>query len=154
MGITKPCTQLHQAPSTSHQLHSAPSTSSQLISTSIQLHQPPPRSLQHRQRYTRYLGRADSKFRLRFLKFLPQNPFLDKLGPKMSKLFVLPKNWYTWYLEDAGSTLNPFLGKPRSKVPSHHFLLKLGTQSILKMLILIPILVFSISNPKYIFVQI
>ena len=82
------------------------------------------------------------------------NPCLGKFGPKKSKLSVLPENWHTWYLEDAGSTLNPFLGKPRSKVPNHHFLLKLGTQSILKMLILIPILVFSISNLKFIFVQI
>ena len=48
MGITKPCTQLHQAPSTPNQL----------ISTSIQLHpplpnsfQPPTSSLQHPQRY-------------------------------------------------------------------------------------------------------
>ena len=37
LGITKPCTHLHQAPSTSTQLHPAPSTSTQLISTSTQL---------------------------------------------------------------------------------------------------------------------
>ena len=48
MGITKPCTHLHPAPS----------TSSQVISTSIQLHPPPPSSfqsppssLQHPQQY-------------------------------------------------------------------------------------------------------
>ena len=48
MGITKPCTQLHPAPS----------TSTQLISTSPQLHppplssfQPPPSSLEHPQQY-------------------------------------------------------------------------------------------------------
>ena len=152
MGITKPCTLLHQAPSTSHQLHSAPSTSSQLISTSIQLHQPPPssfqtppRSLQHRQRCTRYLGRVDSKFRLRFLKFLPQNPFLDKLGPKMSKLFVLPKNWYTWYLEDADSYSNiiflnfqpriHFMANLGQKSQSYPFCLKIDTRGILRMLV-------------------
>ena len=93
-------------------------------------------------------------FKHYFFEFPTKNPFYGKFGPKKSKLFVLPENWHTWYLEDAGSTLNPFLGKSRSKVPSHHFLLKLGTQSILKMLILIPILVFSISNLKFIFVQI
>ena len=56
--ITKPCTHLYPAPSTSTQLHPAPSTSTQLISTSTQLHppplsstQPPPRSLQHPQQY-------------------------------------------------------------------------------------------------------
>ena len=49
MGITKPCCQLHPAPSTSNQL----------ISTSTQLHlcpcswlQPPSRSLQHPQQYS------------------------------------------------------------------------------------------------------
>ena len=58
MVITKPCTQLHPAPSTSTQLHPAPSTSTQLISTSTQLHSPPPSifqplpsSLQHPQQY-------------------------------------------------------------------------------------------------------
>ena len=152
MGITKPCTQLHQAPSTSTQLHSAPSTSNQLISTSIQLHPPPPssfqtppRSLQHPQRYTRYLGRVDSKFRLRFLKFLPQNPFLDKLVPKMSKLFVLPKNWYTWYLEDADSYSNisflnfqprvHFMANLNQKSQSYPFCLKIGTRGILRILV-------------------
>ena len=49
MGIAKPCTHLHPAPS----------TSTQLISTSTQLHppphslfQPPPSSLQHPQQYS------------------------------------------------------------------------------------------------------
>ena len=41
MGITKPCTHLHPAPS----------TSTQLISTSTQLHPPPPSSLQQPQQY-------------------------------------------------------------------------------------------------------
>ena len=57
-GITKPCTHLHPAPSTSIQLHPASFTSTQLISTSNQLHPPPPSSfqsppssLQHPQQY-------------------------------------------------------------------------------------------------------
>ena len=45
-GITKPCTQLHPAPSNSTQLHPAPSTSTQLISTSTQLQTPPSSSFQ------------------------------------------------------------------------------------------------------------
>ena len=49
---------------------------------------------------------ADSKFRLRVLKFWPQNPFLVKFGPKKSKLSVLSENWYTWYLKDADSYSN------------------------------------------------
>ena len=52
LGIAKPCTHLHQAPSTS---------------SSTQLH---PASLQHPQSA------------LRFLKFLPQNPFWANLGRK------------------------------------------------------------------------
>ena len=51
-------TQLHPLPPSSTQLHPAPSTPTQLILTSTQLHppppssfKPPPRSLQHPQRY-------------------------------------------------------------------------------------------------------
>ena len=57
-GITKPCTQLHPAPSTSTHIHPAPSISIQLILTSTQLHPAPPSSfqslpssLQHPQQY-------------------------------------------------------------------------------------------------------
>ena len=49
------------------------------------------------------------------------NPFLGKFRPKNSKLSVLSKNWYTWYLKDVDSESrlrflkfwpqNPFLGK-------------------------------------------
>ena len=38
--------------------------------------------------HTWYFGGLDSESRLRFLKFRPQNPFLDKFGPKNSKLSV------------------------------------------------------------------
>ena len=31
------------------------------------------------------------------------NPFLDKFGPKNSKLFTVTENWHTWYIEDADS---------------------------------------------------
>ena len=44
LGITKPCTYLHTAPSTPTQLYPTPSTSIQLI-------QPPPSSLQHPQQH-------------------------------------------------------------------------------------------------------
>ena len=36
----------------------------------------------------------------------PKIQYLDKFGLKNSKLSVLPKNWYTWYLEDADSYSN------------------------------------------------
>ena len=42
-----------------------------------------------------------------FRHYFPQlptlNPFLDKFGSKNSKLFILTKNWHTWYIEDADS---------------------------------------------------
>ena len=37
---------------------------------------------------------TDSRFRLRFLKSQPQNPFLGKFGLKKSKLPLLPDNWH------------------------------------------------------------
>ena len=70
--------------------------------------------------HTWYLGGADSKSRLWFLKVRPQNPFFGEFGPKKSKLYFLPENWHIWYLEDGDSysniscefpTLNPVLGK-------------------------------------------
>ena len=143
MGITKPYTHFHPAPS----------TSIQLISTSTQLHpppsssfQPPPSSLQHPQQYlnqniarnwaispnlgrkikswhTWYIGGVDSESRLRFLKFRPQNPFLGKFVSKNSKLSLISENWYTYYLKDANS---------ESKLkfdPKIHFWANLGTQT-------------------------
>ena len=38
-----------------------------------------------------------------FLKFWPQNPFLGKFVVKKLKLFILPENWHTEYLDDADS---------------------------------------------------
>ena len=55
---------------------------------------------------TWYIGGADSKSRLRFLKLLTQNPFLSKFGPQKSKLSFLLKNWRNRYLEDADSYSN------------------------------------------------
>ena len=151
MGITKPCTYLHPAPpSTSTQLHPAPSTSSQPHPPPPSSFQPPASSLQHPQQYLNqniasnwaispnlgqklklsilienwhiwYFGGVDSKSRLRFLKFRPQNSFLGKFGLKNSKLSVLCANWCSEYLKDAYSKSrlrflkflpqNSFLGK-------------------------------------------
>ena len=90
--------------------------------------------------------------------------FLGKFGPKKSKLSVLTENWYTWYIGSADSEFRlrfvkfrpqiPSLGKFRSKNQSYPFFFKIGTHGILKMLILIPTLVFWISDPRSIFGQI
>ena len=95
-----------------------------------------------------------------YFTFPTLNPFLDKFGSKNSKLFVLTKNWHTWYIEDADSTfqqyffellnLNPFLGKlglKKSKLfvwpENWHTHKQTYTYSISKMLILISILLLS-----------
>ena len=176
MGITKPSTHLHPAPS----------TSTQLISTFTQLHLPPPSSLQHPQQYlnqnitcnwaispnlvrkiklsiltenwhTWYFGEADSQSRLRFLKFRPQNQFLGKFGPKNSKLSILSENWQIWYLKDADSHSNiiflnfksqfPCWANLGSKTQSCPVWLKIGTQSVSTLLIHIPTF-FSVLNHK------
>ena len=108
-----------------------------------------------------YIGGADSESRLRILKLRPQNPFPGKFGLKKSKLSVLPENWHTWYLGRADSAPRlkfskfqpqyPFWGRfgpKKSKLP---ILPKIDTQSISKILILIPTLIFLISNLKSIF---
>ena len=106
LGITKPCTQLHAAPSTSTQLqpapstttqlHPAPSTTTQLILTSTHLHspppssfKPPPSSLQHPQRYKN--------------QNIARNRAISQIEAENSKLPVLPENWHSWYIGGADS---------------------------------------------------
>ena len=38
-----------------------------------------------------------------FSQFPTLDIFLDKFGPKNSKLFILTNNWHTWYIENADS---------------------------------------------------
>ena len=42
-------------------------------------------------------------FRHYFSQFPTLNSFVEKFGPKNSKLFILTKNWHTWFIEDADS---------------------------------------------------
>ena len=130
MSITKQCTHLHQAPS----------TSTQLILTSTEPNlpppcsfQPPPSSLQHRQRcWNQHIARnwatspnLDRKSQscafwlkigrhgilegpvtnpdLDFVKYKPQNSFFGKFGPKKSKFFALLENFHTDYLKNTNS---------------------------------------------------
>ena len=79
----------------------------------------------------------------------------------MSKLSVLTENWRTCYLEVQipNPDFNFWNSDPRIhfwvnlgwKSQSFSFFLKIDTYGILMMLILIPKLVFWISDPKYIF---
>ena len=109
--------------------------------------------------HTWFIGGVDSEFRLRFLKFRLQNPFLGKFGSKNSKLSVLTENWHTWCLRFQIRTYIFEISTPKSifwanlgrKSQNCPFFLKIGMHGILTMLILIPTLVFWISDPKSIF---
>ena len=130
MGFTKPCCQLHPAPSTSNQLIS---TSNQLHLSSRSSFQPPSSSLQHPQQYSNQnIARNWAispnlgwKFQTwpfwheihlhGILEVLIPSPDLDfwnadakiqfwvNLGSKKTKLFLLSGNWHTWYHKDADS---------------------------------------------------
>ena len=118
MGITKPCTHLHPAPSRSIHLHPAHfSLHSALCNTLNNIirnwaifpnlgRKIRKLSILIENWHTWYIGGVDSESRLRFLKFGSQNLFLGKFGPKNSKLSILSENWYTWYLKDADSYSN------------------------------------------------
>ena len=83
------------------------------------------------------------------------NSFLGKFGPK--KLSVLPWNgahgifWLLILILTLVSefqNLNSFLGKFSLKKSNYTFLLRIGLRSIMRMLVLIPTLVFSNFKPK------
>ena len=143
------------------------------------LFQPPPSSLQHPRHYqiqnitcnwaissnlggkfkvvhlpenwhAWYLGHADSKSGLKFLKFRPKNPFLGKLGPKKSKLslkigthsissmlILIPR--LVFRIFNPKSTFGQIWVK---KSQRFSFCLKIGTHSISRMMILISTLIF------------
>ena len=176
-GITKPCTQLHPAPSTSSQLISASTLLSATPSTIFEpkyhtwLGNFPKFRLKHSKLsilsenwLTRYVGGADSESRLRFLKFRPQNPFLGKFGLKMSncpfclkigthgisRMLILIPTLIFW-------NSNPkiyFWANLGQKSQSCAFCLKIASHGISRMLILIPTIVFWIFNSKFLFGQI
>ena len=93
-----------------------------------------------------------------FCKFEILISFLGKFGQKKSKLSVLTKNWHTWYLgiADSESRFRFLKFWPKIhfwenlgwKSQSCPFSLKIGIHGILMMLILIPTLVFWISDPN------
>ena len=76
--------------------------------------------------HTWYLGGADSKSALRFLKYRPQNSFLGKFGPEKWKLSILLENRHPEYGEhaDSYSDINFLIF-----LPWVHFLANLGWKS-------------------------
>ena len=73
--ITKPCTQLHPAPSTST----------------------------HFKIGTHGISRMLIFIPTLVFWISNKNPFLGKFGPKKSDLSIQPEQWHTWYLEDVDS---------------------------------------------------
>ena len=114
--------------------------------------------------HTWYIGAADSKYRLRFLKFWPQNPLLGKFGPKNSKLSVLSENWYSCIsrILILISTLVLQISNPNflfeqiwaKKVKVVRFNWKLTHMVCWKCRFRIRTLIFEIQTPKFIFGQI
>ena len=114
-----------------------------------------------------YIGGADSKSTLRFFKFRPKIHFWANLGQKSESCLFCMKigtHTHTQYLKDDHSYFNisflnfqpyiHFWANLGPKSQSCLFCLKMDTQSMVRMLILIPILIFWISNPKSFFSQI
>ena len=111
---------MHPPPPSSIHLHPAPPNS----------FQPSPSSLQHPQHYkNQNIAHNWGNF--------------PKFRLKNSKLSVLPENWYTWYIGAADSKSGLRILKLQPKLHFWaNFYLKIGTQSVLRKLILILTLVF------------
>ena len=158
LGITKPCTHLHLALSTTTQLHPAPSTSTHLISTSTQLHppppnsfQPPPSSLQHPQQYLNQNIARNWAISPNLGRKIKSCPFWLKIGTYGILELLIPNPDLDFWNSDPKIHFWANLGL---KSESYLFCLKIGTHCISRMLILILTLVFRISNPKSLFGQI
>ena len=155
MGTTKPCTQLHAAPSTSTHFHSAPFISTQLTSTFTQLQPPPLSSFQP----------PSSSLQTLQLSATIQNvarnweisPNLDQKSqsytfwPKIGSYGILevliPNRGLDIWNSDPKIHFCANLSQKSQSCP---FCLKIDTHDISSMLIFISILVFWISNPKLI----
>ena len=144
LGITKPCTQLHPAPS----------TSTQLISTSTQLHPPPPSSfqsppssLQQPQQYLNQNIARNWAISLNLERKIKSYPFWLKIGTQSILEVLIPNTHLGFWNSDPKIHFCANLGPKSQSCP---FCLKIGTYGILRMRILIPRLAFWILKPKYI----
>ena len=143
--ITKPCSHLHPAPS----------TSTQLISTSTHLHPPspssfqsPPSSLQHPQQYLNQNIAHNWAISPNLGQKIKSCPFWLKIGTHGILEVLIPNPDLDFWNSDPKIHFWANLG---SKSKSCQFCLKNGTHGISRMLILITTLVFWIFNSKYLF---
>ena len=148
MVLLKPCTHLHPAPS----------TFTQLISTSAQLHPPPPNSfqsppssLQHPQQYLNQNIARNWAISPNLGRKIQSCPFWLKIGSHGILEVLIPNPDLDFWNSNPKIHFWANLGPKTKSCP---FCLKIGTHGISRMLILIPTLVFWISNPNFLFGQI
>ena len=134
--ITKPCTHLHPAPS----------TSTQLISTASQLHLPPPSSfqppsssLQHPQQYSNQKIALNWAISPNLCWEIQSCPFWPLISSHDILEVLIPNPDLDFWNSDAKIH---FWVNLRPKCQRCLFCLKIGTHGISRMLILIPTLVF------------
>ena len=148
IGITKPCAQLHPAPSTPTQLHLAASTSTQLILTSTQLISA---STQLSATLSTIFGSRNWAISLNLGWKIKSCPFWLKIDTHGILKVLIPNQELDFWNFDPKIHFWASLGPKTKSCP---FCLKIGTHGISRMLILIPTLVFWISNPNFFFGQI
>ena len=142
MGITKPCTHVHPAPS----------TSTQLISTSNQLHPPPPSlfqlppsSLQHPQQYLNQNLARNWAISPNLGRKIKSCPFCLKIGARNISRMQIPNPDLDFWSFDPKIHFWANLGPKVQRCP---FCLKIGALSISRMLIPNPDLDFWNFDPK------
>ena len=135
MGITKPWTHLHTAPSTSTQLHPAPPS----------WFQPPPSSLQHPQQYLNQNIARNWAISPNLGQKIKNCPFWLKIGTHgILEVLILNPDLNFWNSDPKihfWANLKNF-----EKVQSCLFCLKIGTYGISRMLVLIPTFALWLSN--------
>ena len=158
-GITKPCTQLHPAPSSSihlhpvhFNLHTVPPTSTQFISTSTQFHpppsssfQPPPSSLQHPQQYLNQTIARNWAIFPNLGQKIKSCLFWLKIGTHGISELLIPNPDLDFGNSDPK---NHFWANLGPKIQSCPFCLKIDTYGILEVQIPNPDLDFGNFDPK------
>ena len=145
VGITKPCTQLHPAPS----------TSIQLISTSTQLHPPPPSSfqsppssLQHLQQYLNQNIARNWAISPNLGQKIESCPFWLKIGTRGILEVLIPNPGFDFRNSDTKILFWANLGPKSQSCP---FCMKIGAHSVSRMLTPNPDLDFWNFDPKIYF---
>ena len=141
LGITKACTQLHPAPSTSTSSTQPPPSS----------FQSPPSFLQHLQQYLNQNIARNWSISPNLVQKIKSCPFWLKICTRGILEVLIPNPDSIFWNFDPKIHFWANLGPKSQRCP---FCLKIGTHGISRMLILIQTLVFWISNFKFLFGQI